>query len=113
MKPRLFAGRGELPLAESKAVLFSGRPDRAGTLDTIADMTLDEKCGGRQREHSENTWTTSRLRKASPPKASLKTAVADLEIRLTVRFVNTTVGTVLANAGATVAAVVALVNLLP
>lgn len=64
---------------------------------------------GRQWERSENTWTTSRLRKASPPKAGLKTAVADLEIRLTVRFV----GTVLANAGATVAAVVALVNLLP
>ena len=113
MKPRLFAGRGELPLAESKAVLFSGRPDRAGTLDTIADTTLDEKCGGRQWERSENTWITSHLRKASPPRADLKTAVADLETRLTVRFVGIAVGTVLANAGATVAAVVALVNLLP
>ena len=46
-------------------------------------------------------------------KADLKTAVADLETRLTVRFVGIAVGIVLANAGATVAAVVALVNLLP
>ena len=67
----------------------------------------------RQWERSENAWTTSRLRKASPPKAGLKTAAADLEIRLTVRFVGIAVGIVLANAGVIVAAVVALVNLLP
>ena len=91
----------------------AGDPTERATLDTIADMTLDEKCGRRQRERSENAWTTSRLRKASPPRADLKTAVADLEIRLPVRFVGTAVGTVLANAGAIVAAVVALVNLLP
>ena len=46
-------------------------------------------------------------------KAELKTDMADLETRLTVRFVGIAVGIVLANAGATVAAVVALVKLLP
>ena len=46
-------------------------------------------------------------------RAELKTDMADLETRLTVRFVGIAVGIVLANAGATVAAVAALVKLLP
>ena len=46
-------------------------------------------------------------------KADLEVDLAGLETRLTVRFVGIAVGIVLANAGATVAAVAALVNLLP
>ena len=46
-------------------------------------------------------------------KAELKTDKADLETRLTVRSVGIAIGIVLANAGATVAAVAALVKLLP
>ena len=46
-------------------------------------------------------------------RAEFKADVANLETRLTVRFVGIAVGIVLANAGATVAAVMALVNLLP
>ena len=109
MKPRLFAGRGELPLAESKAVLFSGRPDRAGTLDTIADMTLDEKRGGRQWERSENIWNISRLRTALR-----QPIVGGMTATVTATGFDTPAYARRLEEGVTtVAAVVALVNLLP
>ena len=37
MSPRLFAKRRELPCAGYQAILFSGRPDRAGLADVAGE----------------------------------------------------------------------------